>query len=412
MTMKKFLVLALALTVGLAFSQTRLTVGVFEPLHEHIQLVLPQFYEMYPDVEVEIRTLGYTDHHDVLVTNLATGSGAADVVAIEIGYIARFVAEGGLRDLSEAPFNADELEDLFVEYAWAQARTPDGRQIAMPTDIAPGVMYFRRDHLEATGWTIDQVTESLESYLQFGRDLREHDVFLTVNAGSVADALIRSEIPAGEGIFFAADGTPLLNSPRFVQAATFAQQIRQEGLDADIGAWSNEWFEAFRQGTTATELSGAWLGGHLQTWMAPETSGLWGTSEMPGNILVSWGGSFYGIPTQTPSDKVDAAWNLVQFLTTNPEVQLEAFRSINAFPAMPETYDDAMFEEEIEFLGGQQARILFAEIAERIPGVLTHPGDVIANEIWQSAVGEILAEGRDVQSALDEAQMLVQRRIR
>lgn len=408
--MKKLAVLALLITLSLASAQN-ITISLFEPLNEHIERVLPQFNAMHPDINVEIRTLGFDDHHNALVTALATGSGAGDVVAIEIGYIARFVAEGGLVDLSEAPFSAEQYEDLFVDYAWLQSQTPDSRQVAMPTDIAPGVMYYRRDHLEATNSDIDEVISSMESYIAYGHQLRELDgVFLIANAASVADALIRSDIPAGEGIYFGADSTPLLNSPRFIEAATIAQRIRQEGLDAQIGAWSNEWFEAFRRGTVATELSGAWLGGHLQTWMAPETTGLWGSSAMPGGVLVSWGGSFYGIPVQ--SQNREAAWELVKFLTTDPGVQLDAFRTINAFPAMPETYSDTMFEEELEFLAGQPARMLFAEIAERIPGVATHPGDVIANEIFESAMTQILEEGRDVQAALDEAQALVTRRIR
>ncbi|ADI15216.1 ABC transporter substrate-binding protein [Truepera radiovictrix] len=409
--MKKLVALALTSTLGLAAAQTQISIGLFEPLNEHVERVLPRFQEEHPDIEVEIRTLGFNDHHNALVTALATGSGAADVVAVEIGYIARFVAEGGLVDLSEEPFSADQYENLFVSYAWQQARTPDGRQIAMPTDIAPGVMYYRRDHLEAAGANVDEIISSWDSYLEYGRQVRElGDVYLIADAASVANAIIRSDIPEGEGIFFDAEGNPLLNSERFVQAATIAQQIRQEGLDAQIGAWSNEWYEAFRRGTVATELSGAWLGGHLQTWMAPDTAGLWGASEMPGGVLVSWGGSFYGIPTQ--SQNQEAAWELIKFLTTDPEIQLEAFRTINAFPAMPETYGDPMFEEPLDFLAGQPARVLFAEIAERIQGVATYPGDVVADEIFGSALTQILEEGRDVQGALDEAQRLVERRAR
>ena len=412
--MKKILAIALAasLLAGAALANTTITVGFFDDFESHINNVLPQFYELRPDVTVETRMLGFGDHHDLLVTNLATGTGAPDVVVLEVGFIARFVAEGGLKDLSEAPFNADQYEDLFVDYAWAQGRTPDGRQVAMPTDIAPGTMFYRRDHLDASGWTIDQVIESFDSFLDYGRELQGHGVFLVADAGSVSEALIRANIPAGEGIYFDADGVPQLNSERFLEAARIAKIVRDEGLDAQIGAWSSEWFEAFNQGTTAVELSGAWLQGHLQNWMAPETSGLWGASEMPGNTLVSWGGSFWAIPGQTPEAKLDAAWDFVRFLTTNPEIQLEAFRTMNAFPAMPATYDDPMFDEELEFLAGQPARTLWASIAERIPGVLTFPGDMIAEEIFGSAMGEILNEGRDVQAALDEAQMLVQRRVR
>ena len=409
--MKKLLVITLLLVLGLALAQTtKISIGLFEPLNEHVVRVLPKFNELHPDIEVEVRTLGFADHHNTLVTALAVGEGAADVVAIELGFIARFVAEGGLVDLTQPPFNANELEELFVGYSWLQSRTADGRQVALPTDIAPGVMFFRRDHLATVGANIDEVISSWDNYIEYGRQLRQHGVFLIADAASVANALIRSDLAVGEGIYFDADGRPLLNSERFIQAATIAQRIRQEGLDAQIGAWSSEWFEAFRQGTVATELSGAWLAGHLETWMAPETTGLWGASAMPGGVLVSWGGSFYGIPTQ--SQQKEAAWKLVQFLTTNPEIQLDAFRTINAFPAMPVTFDDPMFEEPLAFLAGQQARLLFADIAERIHGVATHPGDMVAEEIFGSAMGQILNEGVSVETALLEAQMLVERRFR
>lgn len=409
----KIFITTLILMLSLVFAQerTQLTLGVFEPLNEYLEQVLPRFEEEH-GIDVEVRTLGFGDHHNALVTNLATGSGAADVVAIEIGYIARFVAEGGLVDLSEEPYNADQYEDVFVDYAFQQPKTVEGRQVAMPMDIAPGVMYYRRDHLEAAGADIDEVGESMESYLEYGRLLQQEldGVFLIADAGSVTSALIRSDIPEGEGIYFGADGRPVLNSERFVEAASVAQQIRQEGLDAQIGAWSNEWYEAFRQGTVATELSGAWLGGHLQTWMAPDTAGLWGASEMPGGVLVSWGGTFYGIPQQ--STNREAAWELIKFLTLDEEVQLEMFRIINAFPALPATFEDPSFSEELEFMGGQPARELFADVALRIEGVPTHPGDTVAEEIFASAMAQILQEGRDVQTALDEAQRLVERRIR
>lgn len=410
--MMRTVVLALTLMASAAFAQTTLTVGVFEPLHLHIENQLARWNALHPDIQLEIRGLGYGDHHDALVAQLATGSGAPDVVAIEIGYIARFIADGGLINLSAVPYDAEQYRDRFVDYAWSQARSDDGRQIALPTDIGPGVMWYRRDHLETSGWSIEQVTSSMESFLDYGRALKELGVYLIADAGTVAGAYIRSDIPSGEGVFFDADGQPKLNSERFVEAATIAKAIRDEGLDARIGSWSNEWYENFAQGTSAVELSGAWLGGHLANWMAPETSGLWGVSDLPGGLLLSWGGSFYGIPVTTPPEKILAAWELIKFLTVDPEVTLAAFTFNDAFPALPELYGDPVFNESLPFFGGQQARLLFANVAERIPGVTTFTADVIAQEMWDSAIAEILNEGRDIQDALDEAQGLVQRRLR
>ncbi len=415
--MKKLLLTLAALVTTCALAQTNIAIAVYPDLDSHLEKVLPAFEEANPDINVEVRVLEHGDHHNNLITNLATGSGAADVVAIDVGFIARFVAEGGLTDLSQAPFNASESEGLFAPYAWLQASTTDGRQVAIPTDLGPGVMYYRRDHLSETGADIGEVTGSWDDFLEYGRQVTQDtdgdgqtDVYLIADAADVARAMFRSNLGDGEGIFYDQDGNVLVNTPRFQEAFSVAKTIREEGMDARIGAWTNEWYEGFRRGTVATQLSGAWLLGHLQNWMAPETAGMWGASNLPNGIYGSWGGSFYGIPEQ--SQNKEAAWALIQYLTTDPEVQLAALETIGAFPAVVSTYDAPLFAEPIPFLDGQPARELFAEVAENVQGVATNPNDQVAEEFVNSALSQVLDEGRDVESALAEAQSLIERRSR
>ena len=417
--MKKLLAL---LTIGLAtlaFAQekTTLSVAVYPDLDSVIEAVLPQFQEANPDIDVELRVLAHGDHHNALVTALATGSGAADVVAIDVEFIAKFVSEGGLTDLSEAPFEASALQDQFASYAWTQASTTDGRQVAIPTDLGPGVMYYRRDLLQEADTPLEQVTESWDTYLDYGRQVSRdtngdgrNDVFLVANAGDVARAIYQADIPEGQGVFFNADGEPVIDSARFRDAFAVAKTIREEELDAQIEAWTNEWYEGFKSGTVATQLSGAWLLGHLQNWMAPDTAGLWGAANTPNGVYVSWGGSFYGIPEQ--SQNKEAAWKLVQFLTDNPQAQLAALDVTGAFPALTSVYDDETFAQPIAFLDGQPARELFATVAQNIEGTATNPNDVVALEIVDTALSQVLSEGRDIDSALAEAQRLVERRTR
>lgn len=408
--------LALAATFAVAQSQ-QITIALYPDLDSHVSEVIAEYQEMHPDVEIELRVLQHGDHHNALVTQLATGSGAADVVAIDVGFIARFVAEGGLTDLSAAPFEAGAYQDLFAEYAWLQGSTTEGRIVAMPTDLGPGTMYFRRDRFDAVDADIDEVIADWDAYVAFGEEVTRDldgdgtpDVYLIADAGDAARAIWRAEIPEGEGVFFDAEGTPVVDSDRFREAFAVAKRIRDAGLDAQITSWTNEWYEAFKQGTVATQLSGAWLLGHLQNWMAPDTAGLWGASHLPGDIYGFWGGSFYGIPQQ--SENKEAAWAFIEYLTTEPQVQLDAFERIGAFPAVTSTYDAPLFEEPIPFLDGQQARLLFAEIARNIEGVATNPGDMVANEIVESALTSVLNEGTDIDQALTEAQRLIQRRIR
>lgn len=407
----------LLLALGAAFAQTNISIALYPDLDSHLNAVLEQFHAENPDIIVEVRILEHGDHHTALVTNLATGSGAADVVAIDVGFIARFVADGGLVDLNSEPYNAGQYQDIFAEYAWLQASTTDGRLVAMPTDLGPGVMYYRRDRFEQVDANVEDVIADWDSFLEFGRAVTRDtdgdgqiDVYLIADAGDVARAMFRANIAPGDGVFFGADGTPLVTSERFVEAFRVAKAIRDDGLDARIGAWSNEWYEAFKRGTVAVQLSGAWLLGHLQNWMAPETAGLWGASNLPNGIYGSWGGSFYGIPEQSANK--DAAWRLIEFLTTNPDIQLAAFDRIGAFPAVTSTYGAPLFDEELAFLDGQQARLLFSEVANNIEGRATHPGDNVAEEIVNSALSQVLDEGRDIEEALAEAQQLIARRTR
>lgn len=407
----------LLLALGAAFAQTNISIALYPDLDSHLNAVLEQFHAENPDIIVEVRILEHGDHHTALVTNLATGSGAADVVAIDVGFIARFVADGGLVDLNSEPYNAGQYQDIFAEYAWLQASTTDGRLVAMPTDLGPGVMYYRRDRFEQVDANVEDVIADWDSFLEFGRAVTRDtdgdgqiDVYLIADAGDVARAMFRANIAPGDGVFFGADGTPLVTNERFVEAFRVAKAIRDDGLDARIGAWSNEWYEAFKRGTVAVQLSGAWLLGHLQNWMAPETAGLWGASNLPNGIYGSWGGSFYGIPEQSANK--DAAWRLIEFLTTNPDIQLAAFDRIGAFPAVTSTYGAPLFDEELAFLDGQQARLLFSEVANNIEGRATHPGDNVAEEIVNSALSQVLDEGRDIEEALAEAQQLIARRTR
>lgn len=407
----------LALVLGVAHAQQTLTVAVYPDLDSHLEHVIPAFELEHPGVEVELRVLEHGDHHNALVTQLATGSGAADVVAIDVGFIARFVAEGGLTDLSQAPFDAGAYRDRFAAYAWLQGSTTDGRIVAMPTDLGPGVMFYRRDRFEEVGADIEEAIVDWDSYIAFGRQVTRdldgdgsNDVYLIGDAGDAARAIWRAEIPEGEGVFFDADGNPVVDSERFRHAFEVAKRIRDEGLDAEIAAWTNEWYEAFKQGTVATQLSGAWLLGHLQNWMAPDTAGAWGVSHLPNDIYGFWGGSFYGIPQQ--SENKELAWEMVQYLTTDHDVQLSAFERIGAFPAVPAVYGDALFDEPIPFLAEQRARQLFSDVAQNIQGVETNPGDMVANEIIESALTSVLNEGADVDEALAEAQNLIRRRIR
>lgn len=383
----------------------------FPPFDTHFDKQVPLFNESMPDIAVTYQMNSHGDHHKQLTTNLATQSGAGDVVIVDVSFIGAFINEGGFVNLSEAPYNAEEFKDGFVPYAWNQGKGADGNQYGMPVDIGPGVMYYRRDVLESVGGDIDVIISDWDSYIEYGRKLKEQGVHLIADAGDVAQILVRTTLEEGEGLFFDAEGNSLVTSDRFVNAFTLAKQIRDEGLDGQIGAWTNEWYDGFKGGTVATQLSGAWLLGHLQNWMAPETAGLWGASNLPGGIYGSWGGSFLAIPAQ--SENPEAAWEFIKYLTTKEGPQMDSLSDLGAFPVLTSTYGDPAFDEPIDFLAGQRARQLFAEVAQKVPAVTPMEGDLIAEDVvMNGALAEVLNDGKDIMEALQDAERLLLRRVR
>lgn len=410
--MKRILSLLVLLALfGLGFAQkTTLTVGVFPNLDDALKAQIPLFNKKYPNVEVKLVIQQYADHHNALTTALATGQGLPDVAAIEIGFVGRFAEGQGFEDLNKAPYNAEQYKKLFTPYTVAQASAADGRFIAMPVDIGPGTFFYRVDVLQKAGVDPKNMM-TWPGYIAAGRKIKATTgAFLIADAADVAWINIFATTPANNSPYFDAQGKVVVDSPRFVRAFELAKNIRAAGLDARIGAWSNEWYDAFKKGTVATQFSGAWLQGHLQNWMAPETKGLWRVQQLPEGMYASWGGSFYAISSTSKNKTL--AWEFIKFVTTTKEAQVAAFKAIGAFPALLAAQEDPSFEEPVEFLGGQKARLLWREAARKVRPLRANKYDRVANEIVSQALAQVLDEGKDIPTALAEAKRLIERRMR
>ncbi|WP_019011862.1 ABC transporter substrate-binding protein [Deinococcus aquatilis] len=405
-----------ALLLGAAQAQkTTITVGVFPDLDSVIKAAIPGFNKLYPNVEVKISSLAYADHHNALTTALSTGKGAGDVVAIDFGFVAKFAEGNGMTDLNKAPFNAGQFKSRFVGYTFPQATTQDGRMVGMPTDVGPGSMFYRTDLLAKAKVTPAQLNASWESYIANGKKVvtANPGVFLIPDASEAAQIILRTGLKSGEGMYFDKSNKVLVSptNARFVRAFTVAKQIRDAKLDARAGAaFSPEWTTAFQKGNLATEFSGAWLVGHMQNWLAKDYAGKWGAQNLPGNSFASYGGSFWGIPTQ--SQNKDAAWNFIKYLTTNPAQQVLAFKTTGAFPALKAAQNDPIFNQGVEYLGNQKTRLLWRSAAAKIQPIDVNRLDPVAEQIVNDALSEVLNGTKDIPTALAQAQQLVERRAR
>lgn len=400
-----------ALCAPLAQAETVLTVAAFPAVDKIVKSAIPAWKKLHPDVDIKVVSREYADHHNAMVTSLATGSGLPDVMAVELGFLGRFAEGHMLEDLSKPPFDGAQYKSRFVKYTIPLATNSAGELSAMPTDIGPGTLFYRNDLLQKAGVSEKDLTASWESYIESGKKIKAATgAYLLGTASDLQRIIVRTGLKDGEGVFFDKNNKVLVDSPRFVRSFEVAKQVRDAKLDAKIGAWTNEWAEAFKRGTVATQMMGCWLGGHLQSFLAPNTKGMWRAANLPGGAYGFWGGTFYAIPKKG-THKAEA-WEFIKFMTLSRDVQLAALKNENAFPALLDAQNDPFYEQPVDFFGGEKVRALWRDAVPHIPAIDVGKYDQVAEEVVATELDKVLEQGKDVKTALADAKALIERRAR
>jgi multiple sugar transport system substrate-binding protein len=393
--------------------QKKLVVASYPSFDDAVRAAIPLYKQRRPDVTIELVSLSYGDHHNALVSALATSVSLPDVIGIEVAYLGKFVGSAGLEDLAKPPYSALAFKPQIVGYTFGQSSTRTGQLSGMPADIGPGSLFYRQDILANAGVAETELSKSWDSFIAAGKIIKaKTGAYLVPNAETLLDVYIRSNVPAGDGIYFDSQERVLINTPRFERAFELARAVRAAGLDGKYARWTNEWVESLRRGRVATELCGAWLAGHMASYIAPDSKGLWRAAPLPEGAQASWGGSFYAIPSKISAERKALAWEFIQFMTTEKTMQLAAFKKLDAFPALLAAANDPFIDEPIDYLGGQRARQLWRDSATRIPALQVNRLDATVELIVKAELNHVLEQGKDIKTALADAQRHAERRIR
>jgi multiple sugar transport system substrate-binding protein len=387
-----------------------LTVNAFRSFDLIIKAAIPAWKKLHPDVDIKVVSRESVDHHDTMMAALAAGSSQIDVMPVELDFLGQFAESGALEDLSKVPYNGLLYRKKFVDYTFPLATNSRGELIAIPADVGPGTLFYRKDILEKANVTEADLIGSWESYIESGKKIKAATgVYLLGNAGHIKDIVIRSNLSDGEGIYFDRAKKVIVDRPRFVKAFTLAKAVRDAKLDLKLASWSKEWIDGFRRGTVATQMMGAWMGTNLANY-APATKGLWRATNLPNDAYSFWGGTFYTIPKKSKNKEI--AWEFIKFMTLNKANQLDAFKAQDAFPALLEAQIDPFFDQPVEFLGGQKVRVMWRDAVRRIPAIDISKHDLMAAAIVNVELDKVLDQGKDIKTALADAKALIEARVR
>lgn len=362
------------------------------------------------DIFVKLEKLTQSDTHKNLLTSIAAGGGAPDVCAIEVGAIGSFAAKGGLTDLLQAPFNAGQFKNDVVAYKWTQGSTADGRLIAMPWDVGAAGLWYRADLFEQAGLETDPAkvqarVQTWDDWMQLGEELKRKLPNTALFTDAYQDIYYPAVEQQGHGYF---KNNKLLFEEKGTRPMQLAAEANRRGLDTNLDWWSPEWANGIKQNTFATLAIACWAQGFL-TLEQPQTIGQWRVIRAPGGDF-NWGGSFLSIPEQSANK--EAAWEFIKFVCLSAEGQNSLFKAEGIYPAYKPAWTDPVYDQPVEFFGGQQTYRLWGEIADNVPSSQPSPFDQQALDILNNEITKIRKEGKDPVQALKDAEAEAVERIR
>lgn len=359
-----------------------------------------EFKKIHPDVDFQIEDLGTDQVYDKLTTRLASNTGLPDVVSIEAERVTTFASKfpKGFVDLTEV-VNTDD----FLPVKVSECRVGD-KIVAFPWDAAPSAIFYRVDYFEQAGIDPESI-ETWDDFIEAGKKINDLGVKMIPIAPSKNITVYGMLLNQLGSYYFDNEGNTAVNSPESIKAMEYVKKM----YDADITFDNTNWdglVTATKEGKIATVPSAVWWAGTLQD-ECEETSGKWRVMKLPVvekglDFGAVYGGSNIMIPEG--AENKEAAIEFVKFAMTDIDAQINGFSKYGLYPSYIPSYNEPVFDEEVEYFGGQKIWKFFTEIGKDIPELnYTENSDEAYNHI-RDAQARILLKGADVEKTMNELQ--------
>lgn len=351
---------------------------------------------------------------------LMAGSGFPDIIEQNADDIVKFLKGDDsvipFIDLKPAlmasPYADQVLMTRFDRYQ------KDGKFYGAPHDVHPVVMLYHERAWQEYGHD----PSTFSTYAQFLEAAK--DVAAKTNMempdgrplGVIMDCLSCTNLPARMmdlGIWWTdADGNPMLKTPEFKEAAANWMLFHDYWMDID---WGNQ-VAMVKEGQVLTQFCPDWLYGiHFQgtaedkEWLANSPMRM---TSLPGMTAdaprtTSWGGTAASVPKLSPIK--DLAVNILLYLYfENGDGQLaQRFVQTGILPPVPGCWDDPVFHEPKEYLGGQVAGEIFIDAANRLPSYSEQWTTQLVTSAWggqfSSAWGGEITLDEAIDAAYEQA---------
>ncbi|MFD9374983.1 ABC transporter substrate-binding protein [Streptomyces sp. NPDC059999] len=387
-------------------AKTTLTVGVFGAFGLQEAGLYDAYMAQNPGVRIEQTSIERNEnYYPQLLTHLGTGSGLADIQAVEVNNIAEVTATQAdkLVDLAKAP-GVDK--GAYLPWKWAQGTAKNGSTVALGTDIGPQGICYRKDLFAAAGLPTDRAAVGAlwagdwSKYLETGKAYKAKAGAGKAFVDSASGVMAAVTGSSAERFYDAQGKVAYKTNPAVRGAFDLAASFAVEGLSAKLQQFTPAWDQGFSNGNFATVSCPAWMLGYIQDKAGPAGKDKWDVAQAPKPS--NWGGSFLVVPKA--GKKAEEAAKLAAWLTA-PAQQAMLFEKRGSFPSASAAYSlPAVAGAKHAYFGGAPIGEIFARAAEGVPVTVIGPKDlVIAQNLADIGMLQVDQKGRTPQEGWDAA---------
>ena len=351
------------------------------------------------NVEVNTELTTYDDWQEKMTLNLSSESSAYDITYIFPPDLATFADNGWLMPLDdyiEKYWDEYNFGDI-PQYLW-DAYTYDGHIYGVPSHQWAALLFARDDVLEDAGL---EVPTTLDELVDVSSQLTTDDMSgltLSLKASDLLAVTFQCFMTACGGWWFDDEVHPTFNSPEAMQAIEYIQKLMPYLPDGSTTYGSDEASLAMSQGLAAMGLiqttksadmdneEKSVVVGNVGFYSSPSLE----EGGAPASLFATAG---YAISAFTEQDPDLVFRTMCNALTE--DVMAEGAES--GMPVRESLLNDELFAERQDYAaaweaiqGGAQMRPAIPEFSEIM-------------EISMTALADVLTNGTDAQTAMDEA---------
>ncbi|WP_202618889.1 extracellular solute-binding protein [Paenibacillus sp. EZ-K15] len=406
---------------GAGESATELSYWTFVELHgQHFEKMLGKWNAENPErqIKLNVTVMPYDDMHNKLSIAVQSGTGAPDIVDIELGKFPDFLS--GTPQLEPLNDVIDPYRDTIVK-SRIDLYSKEDTNYGIPTHVGASVAFYNTEILEEAGVNYQDIV-TWEDFKQAGIQVYEKTGKYMGTADTSA-AWQASMLLAQQDADLTDDsGNPIVNSEAMVKAMTLLKDLQDNNVIATIAGGQPDTEEAygeFNAGNYATAFMPLWQMSRYTNYMS-DLSGKIAIAPIPvieeGMPRSVGGGGTGTVVTKTAKD-VQLAKDFLAFAKLSLDANKEIWNTLGFDPVNMDVWDmkDVTHNAENQFVKYfvNNPFDVLNEIRDEIRLIKsTSASPTINNVLCTTTFNEIFEDGKDITEALNDAQKQIEQELK